>query len=74
MKMEDAVNIIYDEYKEASQKFGDFHNAHEGYSVILEEMDELWNAIKDKKCGTREQAKEAKQVGAMALRFLVDLC
>lgn len=44
-----AVNIsqeIYEEFCEASSKFPEFASDHEGYAVILEEMDELWEAVK----------------------------
>ena len=34
------------EYNKATAVFGSFNNAHEGYAVILEEVDELWNEIK----------------------------
>lgn len=65
---------IRTELFEATKKFGPFATTHEGYAVILEEMDELWDAIKDKEKGMAELEKEAIQVGAMALRFLIDIC
>jgi hypothetical protein len=64
------------EFNEAIQKFETFHSTHEGYAIIKEEVEELWDEIK-KKVGERDPnkiQKEAIQVGAMALRFLVDLC
>lgn len=52
-------------------------SAHEGYAVILEELDELWDEVK--KGGTEPRSvermrKEAIQVAAMALRFVHDVC
>jgi len=72
MKDEKAIVEIIREYGRATAKFGTFATAHEGYAVILEELDELWDAIKDKSKGPKEMKEEAIQVGAMALRFLVD--
>jgi len=46
---------------------------HDGYAVILEELDELWTEIKKKHPDVEIIKKEARQVAAMALRFLVDL-
>lgn len=61
---------VHSELRRATGKFGNFHNAHEGYAVLLEEVDELWEAIKH---GTRkQQRKEAVQVAAMAVRLLRD--
>lgn len=58
----------------ATAKFGAFASAHEGYAVILEELDELWDEVR-LKTGTREgQYTEAKQVAAMAIRFMLDVC
>lgn len=53
---------------------GDFHNPHEGYAVLLEEVDELWDEVK-RKGGGRDAvaAKEATQVGAMAVRYLLEV-
>lgn len=54
-----------------------FSSAHEGYAVLLEEVEELWDEVK--KGGTEPRSeerirREATQVAAMAIRFLVDVC
>lgn len=58
----------------AARKFSAFGSEHEGYAVILEEVDELWDAIKANKITTEfARMREAVQVGAMAMKF-VDSC
>ena len=65
--------LILAEFEDATQKFGKFNSKHEGYAIIKEELDELWDAIK--KNELQEQIRrEAIQIAAMALRFLYDLC
>ena len=75
MKAEDAIHLICEEFSRATAKNGAFNSAHEGYAVILEELDELWNEVKLKQSlrDPEKMRKEAVQVGAMALRFLVDV-
>lgn len=66
-----ALNEVADELRSATAKFGPMASAHEGYAVILEEVEEMWHEIKH---GTPERARaEAVQVAAMAIRFLVDI-
>ena len=63
------------ELRSASAEHEGFHSAHEGWSVILEEVDELWDEVK-KKAKLRDKklmAAEATQVAAMAARFILDL-
>ena len=48
-----------------------FNSAHEGYAVIKEEFDELWEKIKNN-YPVRERREAAIQVAAMALRFILD--
>lgn len=67
------IDDILTEYGNATAQFGPFASAHEGYAIMLEEMDELWDEIKSKKGTAQSAYKEAKQVAAMALRFMVDL-
>lgn len=73
MEKEDASILVRNELITASEKFGPFSSAHEGYAVIKEELDELWDKIKNNE-SPEELAKEAKQVAAMGIRFLMDLC
>jgi len=61
------------EYLDAKDKFPPFNSFHEGYAVIREELDELWDEIKGGQDKQRMRA-EAMQVGAMAMRFMIDLC
>lgn len=76
MKKADAVEAIMAEYLEASRRYSAFHSAHEGFAVLLEELDELKAEVwkKDADRDMRRMRKEAIQVGAMALRFILDCC
>lgn len=69
---ETAMTEIINEFQSATERYGQFGNMHEGYAVILEESDELWDCIKENRW--QDARKEAVQVGAMALRFIVDCC
>lgn len=76
--LDSALQSILREYDRATASFAPMASPHEGYAVILEEVDELWREVKtDKRAPTlREDAmrREAIQVAAMALRFLIDCC
>jgi len=59
---------IENEIDDALGTWGDFQSLHEGYAVLLEELDELWIEIK-KKVADRDYDNlyiEAVQVSAMA--------
>ena len=58
----------------ACVKHKPMHGAHEGYAVILEELDELWDEVKAQTPDKTKMRKEALQVAAMALRFVWDIC
>ena len=67
-------DLIYDELSSATKKFDSFKSIHEGYAIIHEELDELWDNVKLQHPDPEDLKKEAKQVAAMAIRFLYDLC
>jgi NTP pyrophosphatase (non-canonical NTP hydrolase) len=67
------LHNIFIEYKRASNLFPSFHSPHEGYAVIKEELDELWDEIRNGE-DKENMKKEAIQVAAMALRFIIDVC
>lgn len=73
----DSVQLeIALELNRARDAFPAFHSAHEGYAVILEELDELWREVRSKQLtpGRNERMrKEATQVAAMAMRFILDM-
>ena len=70
--LDEIVQTMLRELHQATIKFGKFRTKHEGYAVILEELDELFDVIKQN--GPQERlVEEAIQVGAMAIRFVYDL-
>jgi len=76
MTMKKIGEEIIREAIRARKHFPSFNSHHEGYAVILEELDEVWDEIK-KKSEIRDlehMRREMIQVGAMVLRFLYDLC
>jgi len=75
----DAVNIskeVIEELKNACAKWPAFNSAHEGYAILLEEVDELWEHIKtnQNKRDIGAMRGEAIQIAAMAMRFALDIC
>jgi hypothetical protein len=69
-----ALAEVKEEIMAAQCKFTPFNSPHEGYAVILEEMDELWDEVK-KQPRQRDMVKlraEARQVAAMGVRFMMD--
>ena len=70
------LNEVEQEYLKATAKFGKFNSAHEGYAVILEELEELKTEVFKKKQNRDidRMRKEAIQIAAMAIRFITDVC
>ncbi|TKB87567.1 MAG: hypothetical protein E8D43_00880 [Nitrospira sp.] len=62
---------IQHEYSQARKKHRPMHSAHEGYAVLKEEVDEMWDAIKAN--DIPHARREALQVAAMALAFLCEV-
>jgi hypothetical protein len=64
------------ELETALDRFPAFNSAHEGFAILKEEVDELWEEVRAKQ-GARDveaMEKEAIQVAAMAMRFVLDVC
>lgn len=64
------VAYIVHELKRATEQHGPFNSPHEGYGVIAEEFDEMWDDIKNNR--NAQAREEAIQVAAMCLRYLLD--
>jgi hypothetical protein len=69
-----GADQVFKELRRA-MRWPPMNSAHEGYAVLAEEVDELWDHVKVQQ-GKRdvvEMTYEAVQVAAMALRFIVDV-
>ena len=80
---------VFEELKKARATHAPMNGHHEGYAVILEELDELWTECKSnthakstpeserpalREAKRQRLRKEALQVAAMAVRFIEDVC
>lgn len=74
MKQHEALALVLGELEGAIAEHGPMASCHEGWAVIREEVDELWDAVKADDGATHRGASEAVQVAAMGLRYLIDLC
>lgn len=64
---------VNNELENAMKIFKTFPSRHHGWAVLREEVDELWDEIKKREWSYEKMRNEAKQVAAMAIRFMVDL-
>lgn len=75
-ELDTVLASIKAELAEVMVKWPPMNSAHEGYGVLLEEVDELWDHVKTKQKNRDLTAmkKEAVQVAAMAIRFAIEVC
>ena len=75
MKDVNAINDVCMELTSAMERYPALGSYHEGWAVILEEVDELWDEVKLKPLlrNPEKLRAEAMQIAAMALRFMIDL-
>lgn len=71
-----AVTEVVKEVELAQSNWPPFNSAHEGFAVLGEEVNELWEHIRTKQKNRNlvEMRKEAIQVAAMAIRFASEVC
>ena len=72
--MNDILDEVFIELQHAQASYAPMHSAHEGYAILKEELDELWDEIKKKQHDPAKLEAEARQVAAMAIRFINDVC
>ena len=69
--LEVLIIELVNEIDRATKLYGPLKSTHEGYAVLLEEVDKMWDEIK--KNDIDKAREEALQVAAMAIRFLMDI-
>lgn len=70
---DNAVLQIIAEFRRAEAKHKPMNSPHEGYAVILEELDELWEEVRSDRGRSQDALLEAVQVAAMGLRYVANL-
>lgn len=69
--IDSALRMVRAEIRLAGEKFPPMRSPHEGYAIIKEEVDEMWDAIKKNEIS--HSRGEAIQVAAMAVRYAMDI-
>ena len=69
--IDDILAEVKIELIKTNEKFPLFNSTHEGYAVILEELDEMWDEIKANM--TARSILECKQVAAMAVKYILSM-
>ena len=70
-ELRNVLNEVEAEVTRAMSRFPAMRSAHEGEAIVREEADEFTQAVRH---GTGSEAyHEAKQVAAMAIRFMCDV-
>lgn len=74
MRHQKLLSEIDEEIEKAVSMFPEFNSLHEGYAVLLEEIDELWSDVKTKQQfrNTESIHQECIQIAAMACRIIID--
>ena len=70
MTIADLTPLLEKEMAFGRDKFGTYHNAHEHYAVLQEEVDEWWDAVKGNMADSCQY--ELLQVAAVALRYIIE--
>lgn len=65
-----VLDDVKREIENAESKFPEYNSSHEGYSVVAEELDELWQLVKEKDQNYERQYEEAKHVACTAIRYM----
>lgn len=71
--MDRILPAVREELEKAIMKHGGMASAHEGHSVIREELDELWDEVKADRGYQASAMGEALQVAAMGIKYIAFL-
>lgn len=72
--LEHIISMVRYEILHAVAKHPPMNSPHEGHSVIMEELDELWDHVKADTGRSNDARKEAIQIACTAIRYVHDLC
>ena len=73
MNEDEFIRRVKVEYRRARDKHPEMHSLHEGYAILLEEVDELWGLIKGQDPFSSAIRLECIQIASMALAICLEL-
>ena len=68
--MEKILNDIKKEVQTVELKFPAYNSSHEGYALIAEELNELWDLVKARSHDYKAEYLEAKHIACTAIRYM----
>ena len=68
-RIDEVLETVKQEYLKARRKHPPLHSSHEGYAVLLEELEEWWDSVK----ADKPDDKELIQIAAMCLSAIIEL-
>lgn len=71
MNFKEIIQDVMIEISFAEKKYSPYRSSHEGYAIIKEEVDELWDEVKRKDQNYARQYTEAKHIACTAVRFMI---
>lgn len=71
MSIQEIIKDVMDEISFAEKKYSPYRSSYEGYAIIKEEVDELWEEVKRKDKNYARQYTEAKHIACTAIRFMI---
>lgn len=71
---DEVARLVRIEYTQALLAHPSYHSAHEGMSIMKEEVDELWEHVRADTGDSQDALGEAVQVASTAMRFATDIC
>lgn len=66
-------HLVTEELSRARRKHGAVNSLHEGYAVLLEEVDEFWDLVKQQSPNKEHLLAELVQISAMAQKIAEDV-
>lgn len=75
MTIDEVLALVRTELERAEAKWPRYASAHEGYAVLLEEVDEFWDEVRKRPADrNRDRMRlEAVQVATVAMRIVLSL-
>lgn len=71
MSIQEIIKDVIEEVSSAEKKYSPYRSSHEGYAIIKEEVDELWDEVKRKDQNYARQYTEAKHIACTAVRYMI---